>query len=120
MSKKAYLRVPEYLRHIVDAIQKIDRYTADMTEVTFLNDDKTQDAVVRNLEVIGEASNNILKGYPEFAKQYPNIPLLFAYEMRNVVAHGYHKIDFELVWKTVQMELAGLLTQVEDALKSFK
>jgi uncharacterized protein with HEPN domain len=119
MSKKSYLRIPEYLRHIIDAIQKIERYTADITEVNFLNDEKTQDAVVRNLEIIGEAANNILKGYPEFAEQYPDIPLLFAYEMRNVVSHGYHKVDFELVWNTVQMELSGLLTQVEEALKSF-
>lgn len=119
MNKKDQLRFHEYLQHIVDAIERIERYTADMTELSFLEDEKTQDAVVRNLEIIGEASNNVLKGHPKFTKQYPEIPLLFAYEMRNAVAHGYHKVDFELVWRTIQIELPGLLKQVKEALSSF-
>ena len=59
MSKADALRLPEYLRHIIEAIERIHRYVEDVSEVTFLSDQKTQDAVIRNFEIIGEASRNI-------------------------------------------------------------
>lgn len=113
MSKADQLRVPEYLGHIIEAIHRIERYTADMTELTFLSDEKTQDAVVRNFEIIGEACNNIIKKHPEFASQHSEVPWGFAYEMRNALAHGYHKVDFEIVWQTIHANLHVLLAQVE-------
>jgi uncharacterized protein with HEPN domain len=57
MSRSDPLRLPEYLGHIVQAIDRVLRYVEDMVELTFLQDGKTQDAVIRNFEVIGEASN---------------------------------------------------------------
>jgi uncharacterized protein with HEPN domain len=48
--------------------------------------------VIRNLEILGEASNNIQKHYPEFATRHPELPLAFAYEMRNAVAYVYFKV----------------------------
>jgi uncharacterized protein with HEPN domain len=56
------LRMQEYLDHIGEAIRRIRRYTADMTEASF-----AQDAVIRNIEIIGETSRNIARHYPEFA-----------------------------------------------------
>ena len=112
MSSTDILRLPEYLGHIVEAIDRVHRYVADMTETGFLQDEKTQDAVIRNFEVIGEASNNIKKHHPDFARQHPEVPLNFAYEMRNALAHGYFKIDFEVVWTTIHSDLPGLRTQV--------
>ena len=53
--------------------------------------------MIRNFEVIGEASNNIEKHYPEFVVEHPELPLASAYQMRNAVAHGYFKVDFEIV-----------------------
>lgn len=64
--------------------------------------------MIRNIEIIGEASNNIDKHYSDFAKSHPELPLVFAYEMRNAVAHGYFKVDLEIVWKTIQNDLPGL------------
>ena len=58
MSKKDILRIPDYLGHIVEAIERIHRYVEDISEVGFLEDEKTQDAVVRNFEIIGEASQH--------------------------------------------------------------
>lgn len=81
-------RLADYLTHILEAIDRIDRYTEDTSEVAFLENQMVQDAVIRNLEIIGEASNNIEKHYPEFAKDHPELPLAFAYQMRNAVAHG--------------------------------
>lgn len=57
MSKADVLRIPDYLEHIVEAIERIHLYIEDMNEVAFLNDQKTQDAVIRNFEIIGEASH---------------------------------------------------------------
>jgi uncharacterized protein with HEPN domain len=81
-------RLADYLRHIAEAIERINRYTEDMDEVAFLNNQLVQDAVIRNFEIIGEASNNIEKYYPDFAIAHPDLPLSFAYQMRNAVAHG--------------------------------
>jgi len=112
MSKTDILRLPEYLGRIVQAIDRVQRYVEDMVEADFLQDEKTQDAVIRNFEVIGEASNNIKKYHPDFARQHPEVPLNFAYEMRNALAHGYFKIDFEVVWTTIHADLPGLRTQI--------
>lgn len=105
-------RLADYLDHILKAIERIDQYTEDMDELAFLNNSLVQDAVIRNIEIIGEASNNIEKRYPEFALQHPELPLSFAYQMRNAVAHGYFKVDFEIVWKTIQSDLPELYRQV--------
>jgi uncharacterized protein with HEPN domain len=114
MSKTDILRLPEDLGHIVpvEAIDRVHRYVEGMAEVEFLQDEKTQDAVIRNFEVIGEASNNIKKYHSDFARQHPEVPLNFAYEMRNALAHGYFKIDFEVVWTTIHADLPGLRTQI--------
>ena len=109
-------RLGDYLAHILEAIERIGRYTAGMDEASFLADPLVQDAVVRNFEVIGEASNNIEKHHPEFAAAHPELPLSFAYQMRNAVAHGYFKVDFEIVWKTIHRDLPGLRSQIQDAL----
>ena len=77
-------RLADYLAHIAEAIERIDCYTEDMDEMAFLNHQLVQDAVIRNLEVIGEASNNIEKHYPEFAAAHPELPLSSAYQMRNL------------------------------------
>jgi uncharacterized protein with HEPN domain len=108
MSKKDILRIPDYLGHMVEAIERIHRYIEDMDEVSFLDDEKTQDAVVRNFEIIGEASRNIERYHSDYAEAHPQVPWTFIYAMRNRVAHGYFKVDFELVWKTIHEDLPEL------------
>lgn len=106
-------RLDDYLAHILEAMERIDRYTEDMDEVAFLESDVIQDAVIRNLEIIGEASHNIETRYPDFAAAHPDVPLAFAYQMRNAVAHGYFKVDLEIVWKTVENDLPALERQIQ-------
>jgi len=108
MSKKDILRIPDYLEHIVEAIERIHLYVEDCSELDFLDDKKTQDAVVRNFEVIGEAARNIELYYSAFAESHPEVPWAFMYAMRNRIAHGYFKVDFELVWKTIHVDLPEL------------
>lgn len=101
-------RLQDYLAHIIQAIERIYQYTEDIDEVGFLQNQMVQDAVIRNIEIVGEASNNIDKHYPDFAQSHPELPLVFAYEMRNAVAHGYFKVDLEIVWKTIRNDLPNL------------
>ena len=63
--KKDELRVPDYLAHILQAIERIGTYTEDMNEVGFLENKMVQDAVIRNIEIIGEAAHNIDKHHPD-------------------------------------------------------
>ena len=98
-------RLPDYLGHILKAIERIQRYTAGMDEAGFHQSEIAQDAAIRNFEVIGEASRNIERSHPEFVVAHPELPLAFAYEMRNALAHGYFKVDFGIVWKTIAADL---------------
>lgn len=84
-----------------------------MGEMAFLGNEMVQDAVIRNFEIIGEASHNIETHYPELAGAHTELPFAFAYQMRNAVAQGYFKVDLEIVWKTVQSDLSSLYTQVQ-------
>ncbi len=106
-------RLHDYLKHIVEAIERIDRYTTDMSEVDFKANQMAQDAVIRNFEVIGEACHNIETHYLEFAAAHPELPLAFAYQMRNAVAHGYFKVDLDIVWKTIFVSLPDLHAEVQ-------
>jgi len=81
-------RVADYLAHMLEAIERTDRYTRNLDEALFKGESMVQDAVLRNLEIIGESSHNIESDYPEFAATHPELPLAFAYQMRNAVAHG--------------------------------
>lgn len=111
-------RLSDYLEHIVEAIDRIARYTIDMDENGFLRDELIQDAVIRNLEIIGEASRNIQRHFPEFEQNHPELPLAFAYQMRNAVAHGYFQVDLSIVWRTIQNDLLPFKVQVLTAAKS--
>jgi len=108
MSKTDKLRIQDYLNHIVEAIERINRYVGNMSEDDFMCDEKTQDAVIRNFEIIGEASRNIERYHPDFAGEYQNIPWGIAYEMRNALAHGYFMVDMQIVWKTIKNDLPNM------------
>lgn len=120
MSKADVLRIPGYLEHILEAIERIDRYLADTDEAAFLNDQKTQDAVVRNFEIIGEAAHNIECYHAAFAATHPEVPWSAVYAMRNRVAHGYFKVDLEMVWKTIHADLPELHAQIKRLLEKTK
>jgi uncharacterized protein with HEPN domain len=110
-------RAADYLGHILQAIDRIDRYTHDVSERAFLENELRQDAVIRNFEVIGEASRNIERNCPEFVAAHPHLPLVNAYEMRNALAHGYFRVDLEILWKTIHSDLPALRQQVAEILK---
>ena len=104
----------DYIKHILAAIERIQRYCADTSELDFLENEMLQDAVIRNFEVIGEASKNIDRKFPDFMRQHPSLPLIDAYEMRNALTHGYFKVDLEILWKTINKHLPDLEEQLKN------
>jgi len=116
VTRRDSLDLRDYLEHIQQAIKRIQRYLREIDYVGFLANEEKQDAVLRNLEVIGEAAGNIRRHFPEFSEQYPDFPLRQAYETRNVLAHGYFKVDLAVVWKTVERDLPPLDAQVREVL----
>jgi uncharacterized protein with HEPN domain len=115
---RSQLRLEDYLKHVLKAIDRIQTYCDDMSEASFLSSQITQDAVIRNFEIIGEASKNIERvATPEFLTSHSDLPLAFAYDMRNVLAHGYYKVDLGVVWKTIEADLPNLKIMVEKAIQ---
>lgn len=116
MNQPSAPRLADYLAHILEAIERIDEYTSDLTEVAFHESKMAQDAVLRNLEIIGEASHSVETRYPAFAASHADLPWAFAYQMRNAVTHGYFKVDLEIVWQTIQRDLPGFHAQIKTLL----
>ncbi|OQX02233.1 MAG: DUF86 domain-containing protein [Desulfobacteraceae bacterium IS3] len=98
-----------YLIHIAECIEKIEQYTAD-GELEFSRDSKTQDAVIRNFEVIGEA----VKRLSEDTRQlFPQIPWKQFAGFRDILIHQYEGIDLSEVWLTVENDLPVLKKAVQ-------
>lgn len=89
----------------MESLEKIERYTAGLTFERFAQDDRTVDAVVRNLEVIGEAARQIPS---EVRERYPEVPWRRVIGLRNVVVHEYFAVDVEIVWTVVRQSLPEL------------
>ena len=83
--RKNRQRLIDYLQHMQEAVLRIQKYIGNCDENTFIGNELVQNAVIRNLEVIGEASQNINKFYPEYIKENESISFLAAYEMRNAL-----------------------------------
>jgi uncharacterized protein with HEPN domain len=90
------------------AIERIRRYAQDMSDSAFLGDDLVQDAVLRNLETVGEAARNIERDHPAFATALADVPREEMYLMRNRVAHGSFSVDPGIVWQTLQRDRPDL------------
>lgn len=105
-------RLPDYLRHIQEAAERTQAYIAGMDFAAFRADLRTQQAVLFNLVILGEASAKVMNAYPDFVAQHPAVPWRSIRNMRNRVAHGYFKIDYELLWETMAAALPELLNQL--------
>lgn len=103
-----------YLEDILEAIKKIEDFTAGMTPEKFKQDAKTIDAVVRNIEVIGEAAKKIPN---ELRLQHPTVPWKQIVGARDKVIHEYFGVDLDIIWKTVVEDLPLFKQQIENLLK---
>ncbi|MFO0582447.1 MAG: DUF86 domain-containing protein [Anaeromyxobacter sp.] len=94
-----------YAEDIIEACEKVRRYIAGMTFDAFLADERTRDAVIRNIEIVGEAA----KGIPDdVAAGAPEIPWRNVRGMRDVLAHGYFSASSEIIWATATTRLDAI------------
>ena len=98
-----------YLADIKSAIRKIENYTRGLSFAAFAKDEKTIDAVITNLSVIGEAAKHIPK---EILAKHPDIPWREIIGMRNKVIHEYFGVDEEILWKTIKEDMPELKKRI--------
>jgi uncharacterized protein with HEPN domain len=98
----------------VDVCRKIERYTAGLTFEEFEADQKTVDAVVRNIEIIGEAARSIPA---DVRGQMPDVAWNDAADMRNAIIHGYFAVDLDIVWEVVTTKIAPLASRISEYLR---
>ena len=103
------LRDRERLEHILAAINRVVRYTKDKTYEDLLTDDMMYYAVVKNIEMMGEAANMLTA---EFKAAHPETPWKMVKGMRNYIVHEYFQIDNQVVWDVVTNELPTLHQQI--------
>lgn len=106
-----------FIEDIKEAIKRINAYISGMDYKEFLKDKKTQDAVVRNLEIIGEAAKNISQ---ESKQKYPEMPWKDFARVRDKLIHFYHGVNYDVVWDIALHELPPALKQVKKIIEAEK
>jgi uncharacterized protein with HEPN domain len=102
-------KISPFLAHILESISKIEKFTSGYEYTTFESDEKTHEAVIRQIEVIGEAITHMEH---DFRSKYPQIPWTSIIGMRNHLIHEYWDINLEDVWQTVIEDIPKLKTQI--------
>ena len=104
-----------FIKHIFDAISKIERFIQSVPFDNFVDNEMMLSAVIRELEIVGEASNKISK---DFQAKYHEIPWAEIIGMRNRLIHKYFGVDADLVWQTCQNNLPKLKKNLLSLMKS--
>jgi uncharacterized protein with HEPN domain len=99
-----------YIEHILQAIEKILFYTENMSKSDFEINEMVQDAVIRNFEIIGEATK---KTSTIFKEKYPEIPWKLMAGMRDKLIHDYLGVDTDVVWRTIELDIPSLKLSIE-------
>jgi len=94
-----------YLRHIIDAFLQIERYTNGVIYEEFLSNSLLQDAVIRQLEVMGEAARNLSA---DLQNEYPAIPWRQMISLRNRMIHAYFNVNLQIIWEIIQGDIPNL------------
>lgn len=103
-----------YLRHILDAVEQIEDYLKGVSADQFLQTRLLQDGVVRQLEIVGEASRNLSD---EFRQKYSEVPWGQIIALRNRMIHAYFNVNLQIVWEIVQDDLPPLKQHVKRILE---
>jgi uncharacterized protein with HEPN domain len=104
----------DLLGDILEALRRARIYTVDQSYEQFLADTKTQDAVIRTLEILGEATKKLS---PSLRERYPEIPWKSMAGVRDKLIHDYFGVNIDIVWQIVQDQLPVLVEQIAAALQ---
>jgi len=104
-----------YLEDILSSIDRIQEYISGLDFQQFKKDYKTVDAVIRNFEIIGEASKNSPQNIKE---KYPNVPWSEMYLLRNKISHEYFGVDYEIIWDVAYNYLPENRTQIKEIIEN--
>jgi len=102
------------LSNIVEWGDRLTRFLGGMSREDFLSDELTQAAVSKCVEVVGEASGELVRRYPEFVAENSQLAFLQAYRTRNRLSHGYETIDWEIVWSAATIHVPLLVESVRE------
>lgn len=105
-----------YLRHIADAISRIERYVRNTSHDEFQANQLVQDGVIRQIEIIGEATKRLSK---EIKEKHPSIEWKDIAGMRDKMIHDYLGVDIDAVWDTVKRDLPILKNEIENMIRGF-
>ncbi len=106
-----------FINDMLECIERIEKYISGLSYDDFIKDDKTKDAVVRNLEIIGEAANQIPV---DIRKKYKDIPWAQIVGLRHRLIHGYFVIDYDIVWNIIDKEMPDLKIRMKKILKGLR
>jgi uncharacterized protein with HEPN domain len=111
-------RADDYLRHILQAIDRATAYAQKAGELrAFEQDVLLQDGIIRNIGVIGEAAVKIAQSDPGIVATYPSVPWRDMQTMRHKLVHDYFDVDLSIVWDTVRHDLPKLAVQIRQVLE---
>ena len=102
----------DLIGHMLNAARQACAYVEGMALDEFVQDKRTQQAVIFNLMILGEAATRLLKEHGDFLAEHPAVPWSSMKGMRNRLAHGYFDIDLTVVWQTVQSSLPALMVEL--------
>lgn len=105
----------DLLDHMREAVTQSLVYVEGWEKADFLDDKRTQQAIILNLIILGEAATKLMDNYPDVTAAHPEIEWRSMRGMRNRIAHGYYDIDLDVVWETVSSalpDLSGLLRNI--------
>jgi uncharacterized protein with HEPN domain len=114
MKKKSYI---VFVEDILSSMEKIERYISNSDYETFKENEMIVDAIIRNLEIIGEASKNIPD---DIRKRYSDIPWKRMVGLRNIAIHEYSKIDLKMIWKIIKKNLPETKQEILKILDTMK
>ena len=100
-----------YIEHILKSIYKIEDYISNVNFEKFQEKSIIHDAVIRQLEISGEATKNLSE---DFTKKHNNIPWRFMAGMRDKLIHQYFGVDFDLIWKTLETDIPVLQKYIKE------
>ncbi len=110
MKKEALI----FIEHMLESIEKIEKYTKKLTKEKLIKDTKVQDAIIRRIEILGEAVKNLPD---DFRNKHPEVEWSEVVRTRDKIIHHYFGVDLDIIWDIIKKDLPKLKKQIKEILK---